>query len=264
MRSLFEQMIGVKVSCDYAWGDEGIGRIGARHDIAAYAGGDFKGKCVIFLHGNGETAVSEKYLFDQLNERGVSVVSPDYRGYGLTKGTFSESGCFETAHAAYDWLVAEKGVRPKDIISLGYSLGSGVAVELAASEQVGGLILQAPYYSGRELLPYWIKKFGAPDCVRRGLLGKLLALLRVRRAIKAERAFATDTRLETIKCPVLIFHGDADAIIPPSHGEKVLEGLASRKKEFVRVPDGGHNNFQFMMGYDEYVRKVVAFCAGME
>ena len=66
VKSLFEQMIGVRVSCDYAWDDEGIVRIGAGRDIAMYASGDFKGKCVIFLHGNGETAVSEKYLFDRI------------------------------------------------------------------------------------------------------------------------------------------------------------------------------------------------------
>ena len=89
MMSLFEKMIGVRIPCDYAWDDEGIVRIGAGRDVAAYVGGDFKGKCIIFLHGNGETAVSEKCLFDQLNERGVSVVAPDYRGYGLTRGGFA-------------------------------------------------------------------------------------------------------------------------------------------------------------------------------
>ena len=261
MRSLFEQMIGVKVSCDYAWGDDGIVRIGARHDIAAYAGGDFKGKCVIFLHGNGETAISEKYLYDTLNEKSISVVAPDYRGYGLTKGTFSERGCFETAHAAYDWLVAEKGVRPADIIPLGYSLGSGVAVELAASEQVGGLILQAPYYSGRALLPYWIKKFGAPGHRRDGFFKRLFTAFALRREVTAERSFATDCRLCRISCPALVFHGDADTVIPISHGERVFAGLASRRKEFERVEHGGHNNFQFMMGYDRYVAKIAAFCS---
>ena len=264
MKSLFEQMIGVKVPCDYTWDDKGIVRIGARRDIAAYAAGDFKGKCVIFLHGNGETAVSEKYLYDALNEKGISVIAPDYRGYGLTGGEFSERGCFEAAHAAYDWLMHEKSVEATDIIPLGYSLGSGVAVELAATEEVGGLMLQAPYCSGRELLPYWIKKFGVPDCVRRGFLGKLLAPLRLRRAIKAERTFAIDTRLEAIKCPALIFHGDADTIIPLAHGEKVLAGLASRRKELVRVPGGGHNNFQFMMGYDRYVAQIADFCQGFQ
>ena len=260
MKTLFEKMIGVKVPCDYAWDDDGIVRIGAGRDIAAYAGGDFKGKCIVFLHGNGETAVSEKYLFDQLNERGVSVVSPDYRGYGLTKGAFSEMGCFEAAHAAYDWLAAEKGVKSEDIIPLGYSLGSGVAVELAVSRQVGGLILQTPYYSGQALLPYWIKKFGVPDDLRKGLFNRLVPAIAVRRAVKVESAFATNRRLGCITCPAMIFHGDADTIIPISHGERVFVGLASSQKELVRVEHGQHNNFQFVMGYDKYVERIVKFC----
>ena len=123
MKSHFEKMIGIKVPCDYAWNDDGIVRIGAKRDIAAYAAGDFKGKCVTFLHGNGETAVSEKYLFDQLNERGVSVVAPDHRGYGLTCGEFSERGCFEVAHAAYDWLLNEKGVSTNGEVLPCLSLG---------------------------------------------------------------------------------------------------------------------------------------------
>jgi len=255
-------MIGVKVPCDYAWDDEGVVRIGAGRDIAAYVGGDFKGKCIVFLHGNGETAVSERYLFDQLNEHGVSIVAPDYRGYGLTKGEFSEKGCFEAAHAAYDWLGAEKSVDPSDIIPLGYSLGSGVAVELAASEQIGGLILQTPYYSGRALLPYWIKKFGVPDDLRKVLLNRLFPAFAVWRAVRAERSFATDSKLGRITCPTMIFHGDADTIIPISHGERVFADIASPHKEFVRIKDGQHNNFQFKMEYDKYIEKLVRFCNG--
>jgi fermentation-respiration switch protein FrsA (DUF1100 family) len=55
----------------------------------------------------------------------------------------------------------------------------------------------------------------------------------------------------------MIFHGDADTIIPPAHGRKVLDGLVSRQKESVRVEGGGHNNFQFCMGYDSSVAKIV-------
>ena len=263
MKSLFEKMIGVKVPCDYGWDDDGIVRIGAKCDIAAYAAGDFGGKCIIFLHGNGETAVSERFLYDSLSEKGVSVVAPDYRGYGLTRGEFSESGCFEAAHAAYEWLRHEKGVRPDDIVPLGYSLGSGVAVELAATEQVGGLILQAPYYSGQALLPHWIKKFGPPGDLRKGLLGRLFPSVAVRREVKAESAFATDRRLDCVTCPALIFHGDEDAIIPISHGKRVFEKIASAQKEFVQVERGQHNNFQFVMGYDRYVEKIVVFCVNV-
>ena len=261
MKSLFEKMIGIKIPCGYRWDDEGIVRIGAKRDIAAYAAGGFGGKCVIFLHGNGETVTTEKLLYDSLNEKGISVIAPDYRGYGLTCGEFSEGGCFEAAHAAYDWLRNEKGVSADDIIPLGYSLGSGVAVELAATKQVGGLILQAPYYSGRALLPHWIKKFGAPGKRPKGFIERMRAGFALRRAVKMENSFATDSRLSQITCPVLIFHGDADTIIPPVHGRKVLDGLVSHQKELVRVEGGGHNNFQFFMGYDKYVTKIVEFCS---
>ena len=259
MKTLFEKMIGIKVPCDYRWNDDGIVRIGAKRDIAAYVAGGFGGKCVIFLHGNGEIATSEKFLYDSLNEKGISVVAPDYRGYGLTGGEFSESGCYEAAHAAYDWLRNEKGVCVDDIIPLGYSLGSGVAVELAATEQVGGLILQTPYYSGCALLPHWIKTFGLPEDLKKGFFNRLFPAIAVRRAVKSEKSFPTDSRLDRITCPVLLFHGDADTVVPVSHGERVFAGISSPRKEFVRVAHGGHNNFQFMMGYDKYVDKIVFF-----
>ena len=104
---------------DYRWTDAGIVRIGAARDIAAYAIGDFRGKCLIFCHGNGETAVSERYWFEQLAAADVSVICPDYRGYGLSAGELSENGCYEAAHAAYSYLVEERHVSPQDIVVLG-------------------------------------------------------------------------------------------------------------------------------------------------
>lgn len=257
VKSLFEKMIGVKVPCDYGWDDGGIIRIGSKKDIAAYAVGDFKGKCIIILHGNGETAVSEKDLFDELNKNGISVISPDYRGYGLTGGEFSERGCHEVAHAAYEWLKTEKQINTTDIIPLGYSLGSGVAVELAVTEPVGGLILQAPYYSGRSLLPYWIKRFGYD---RRWRFLYPIGMVLLQCMMWLERSFATDRRLQKVRCPALVFHGSDDTIIPISHGKNVFDGLASRQKEFVRVEGGNHNNFQYVMGFENYVEKIVRFC----
>ena len=255
----FEKMIGVKIPCDYGWDNEGIVRIGAKRDIAAYAAGDFAGKCIIFLHGNGETAISEKELYIALNERGVSVIAPDYRGYGLSAGEFSEKGCYEAAHAAYEWLCVEKQIVPSDIIPLGYSLGSGVAVELAAAESVGGLILQAPYYSGRALLPYWIRRFGYSSDRRWRFILPLRRLF-LQMQVLRERSFGTNRRLHLINCPSLVFHGTCDTIIPATHGEKVFDGIASRQKEFVRVDGGSHNDFQHVMGFETYVDKIFRFC----
>lgn len=119
----FTQLILMSVKADYSWDSPGIVHLGDKQDIAAYLSGDCSGRCLIFLHGNGETAVSEKYWFDQLTASGVSVICPDYRGYGLSDGKLSEHGCYEVAHAAYDFLVNEKVVCCDNIFVLGYSLG---------------------------------------------------------------------------------------------------------------------------------------------
>ena len=79
--------------------------------------------------------------------------------------------------------------------------------------------------------------------------------------MRLERSFATDKRLCNISCPVLIFHGACDTIIPIAHGKKVFDGLAADRKEFVRVAGGSHNNFQHAMGFENYVEKIVRFCA---
>lgn len=63
MKSLFEKMIGVNVARDYALDDDGIVHVGARGDITAYADGDFGGKCVTFLRGNGEIVVDSANCF---------------------------------------------------------------------------------------------------------------------------------------------------------------------------------------------------------
>ena len=242
------QLILKNIPADYRWDDANIVRIGSSGDVAAYAVGDFKGPCLIFCHGNGETAVSEKYWFKKLVEAGVSVLCPDYRGYGLTGGRLSEAGCYEVAHEAYSYLVDQYQTRPKDIYVLGYSLGSAIAVELAANTQVGGLILQAPFLSGEALLKVWAKNYveWVPEFVLNGGMKVISGV------------FPTSTHLEKITVPALVIHGTSDEIIPYSQGEQVFKLLRSRQKEFVPVKNGGHNTFQYLMG-DDYIRTLVEF-----
>lgn len=202
------QLVLKNIPADYGWEDEGIVRLGSSKDIAAYIAGDFKGPCLIFCHGNGETAVSEKYWFKKLVGASVSIVCPDYRGYGLTEGRLSEAGCYEVAHAAYSYLVDDRRVNPSDVYVLGYSLGSAIAVELASSEQVRGLILQAPFVSGDELLKVWAKTYAEqiPNCVLKVGLKAIGGV------------FPTSSRLPKIAVPSLVIHGTSDEVIPYSQG----------------------------------------------
>ena len=236
------------IPADYSWSDAGIVRIGADRDIAAYAVGDFRGKCLIFCHGNGETAVSERYWFGKLAEAGVSVICPDYRGYGLSSGELSEDGCYAAAHAAYAYLVQERHVSPQDIVVLGYSLGSAVAVELSVTEKTGGLILQTPFANGRKLLRAWAAKFGFAFSVA----GWIVSFL------PCKQPFSTTSRLGSVSVPTLVIHGTADGIIPCSQGREVFRRINVANKRFVSVDGAGHCNFQYFLG-EKYVPLLVDF-----
>jgi len=236
----FEKMILLQIPADYSWSDSGIVRLGKRQDIAAFAVGDFSDLCLIFCHGNGETAISERYWFEKLSENGISVICPDYRGYGLSSGPLSEHGCYEAAHAAYEWLSKTKKVPASRIAVLGYSLGSAVAVELAVSVQLMSMILQAPFLGGAELRPIWERRRG--DSISK----------------ECEKSFPTFERLPSIYVPTLVIHGVADSIIPFEHGKIVFKRLASTDKMFIPVEDGGHCNFQFFLG-EKYVSTLVDF-----
>lgn len=236
------------IPADYRWMDAGIVRIGAARDIAAYEIGDFRGKCLIFCHGNGETAVSERYWFEQLAKAGVSVICPDYRGYGLSAGELSENGCYEAAHEAYSYLVEERHASPQDIVVLGYSLGSAVAVELSVTEKTGGLILQTPFAGGRKLLRSWASKLGRVMSV----VGWTVSFLPI------NCAFPTLSRLGRVSVPTLVIHGTADNIVPCSHGREVFRRISLSNKRFVPVDGAGHCNFQYFLG-EKYVPLLVDF-----
>ena len=235
----FTYMILMDVPADYGWDTKGIMRIGDKKDIAAYLTGDCGGRCLIFCHGNGETVVSERHWFNKLSAAGVSVICPEYRGYGLSEGASSESGCYEAAHAAYDFLVNEKGVRCEDIFVLGYSLGSAIAVELAATQTVGGLILQTPFLSGWRLKRFWLGEEGMP-------------------IEDDDNSFPTSSRLPRIHVPTLVIHGTSDDVVPFSHGEAVFNRIASNEKAFVTVEDAGHCTFQTKLG-DDYIPLLLNF-----
>ena len=239
------------IPADYSWADAGIVRIGAERGIAAYTVGDFCGKCLIFCHGNGETAASERYWFEKLAEAGVSVICPDYRGYGLSAGKLSEAGCYEAAHAAYDYLVEERHVSPQDIVVLGYSLGSAVAIELSVAEPTAGLILQTPFADGRKLLRAWASKLGRVMSV----VGWVASFLPVR------CSFPTSSRLGRVSVPTLVIHGTADNIVPYSHGKEVFRRITVPSKRFVSVDGAGHCNFQYFLG-EKYVPLLVDFIQG--
>jgi fermentation-respiration switch protein FrsA (DUF1100 family) len=174
---------------------------------------------VIYLPGNGDFLAGLAGRFRDIAVDGTGLVALSYRGYAGSSGRPSEQGLLLDAATAYAFTAARYG--PDQIVAWGFSLGSGVAVALAAEQPVGGLILEAPYTS--------IVDVAAAH----------FPLVPVRWLVKDR--FHSDQRIALVKASLLIMHGARDATIPISFGERLF-ALAPEPKQFVRFSEGGHND----------------------
>lgn len=184
---------------------------------------------MLFCHGNGGNLTSRPGYYRAILETGVSLLAFDYRGYGRSEGEPSEAGTYTDASTAYSSLRA-RGFAPEHILVWGESLGGGIASNLAATERVGGLVLQSTFTSipdiGAELFPW--------------LPVKLISRIK----------YDTLSRLPQITCPVVVMHSRADTTIRIWHGEKNF--AATREpKAFVEI--GGDHNDALLANRPAYV-----------
>jgi fermentation-respiration switch protein FrsA (DUF1100 family) len=174
---------------------------------------------ILYFHGNGGALRDRVERFGKLARDGFGLVALEYRGYGGNTGTPTEAGLVADAEAAYAYAAARYPAR--QIVLWGESLGSGVAVALAANHPVSKLVLEAPFTSVTDVaaakLPF------IP-------VGWLL-----------RDQFRSDRRIATVQAPLLIMHGKRDSIIPVTLGERLF-ALAHEPKQFVRFPEGGHDD----------------------
>ena len=101
---------------------------------------------ILYFHGNAGNLASRSERVRRFLARGWGVLFMSYRGYSGSSGSPSERANVADAKRAYEMLRRE-GVPPEDIIVYGESLGSGVAVQVAAEKGIAGLVLDAPYTS---------------------------------------------------------------------------------------------------------------------
>jgi uncharacterized protein len=174
---------------------------------------------VIYFPGNGDFLAGRVSRFRAMTLNGTGLVAVSYRGYAGSSGRPSEQGLLLDAAAAYAFTAARYSA--DRIVVWGFSLGSGVAVALAAGQPVGKLILEAPYTSIAEVA------------------GSLLRIVPVRWLVRDQ--FRSDERIARVTAPLLIMHGERDSTISIKMGERLF-ALAHQPKQFVRFPEGGHDN----------------------
>ncbi len=190
---------------------------------------------VLFFMGNTGSLARFPTSMTQHQAAGRMVVAMQYPGGGGVDGAPSEGGLKDLALAGFDWVAANTD-RP--IYVHGYSLGTGLAVHVAARRGIAGLLLDAPF---ARMCDVMVRQSALPACYLPGV-----------------QRWDTLHDLEGITADVHIQHGDADQLIPASDGQRLARAMeaAGIDVTFHLVPGGTHNN---IFRTDGYWDRVAAF-----
>ena len=194
---------------------------------------------LLWFYGNGETVAAIWPVVRAFQPPGTAVLVLDYPGYGGSGGRATEAALYAAAEAAYAALAARPGVDPQRIYAYGRSLGSAVATHVAAHRPVAGLILESPFTSAAAMAKHHY-----------GFLPRFLVRL----------SLDNLTNVKNVHCPILLFHGDADRLVPTAMGMAVA-AAASGPVDVVLIHGSGHND-TYDVGGRAYRDKVWAFITG--
>lgn len=175
---------------------------------------------LLYFHGNVGGLASRADRVARFAQAGYGVFMLSYRGYSGSTGKPSEAAIIGDAALAYRYL-RDLGLSSSGIVAYGESLGTGVAVQLAAAHPVAALILDAPYTS----LP---------------AIGKTLYPFMPVETFMTDR-FDSKRHIASVNAPLLILHGSNDHTIPIELGE-ALFNAATEPKTFVPLDGAGHSN----------------------
>jgi hypothetical protein len=191
---------------------------------------------LLFLHGNGGNISHRRDSVGIFHRLGLEVLIIDYRGYGRSEGTPSETGLYLDAAAAWRYLREAKGFPASQILIFGRSLGGAVAAQLASQVEAGGVILESSFSSARE--------------VAHTLFPMLSRLVMLRYDFPAAR-FIAQTR-----SPVLVLHSPEDELIPYLCGQRLFEAAPEPK---VFAPLRGDHNSGFLQSQPGYEQTLSRF-----
>ncbi len=181
------------------------------HLVAWYAPAQEGQPTIFYLHGNAGALVHRAGRVRRYRANGYGVFMHSYRGFSGSTGTPSEAKIVADALMAYDTL-KQLGADDSEIVVYGESLGTAVAVQVAANRRPGGLVLESPFSSavdvGTYLYPYL----------------PVFLLLKDR--------FDSLHYIDKVKAPILVIHGEDDRIIPPRFGRKLFAAATAPKTAY--------------------------------
>ena len=189
---------------------------------------------ILYFHGNAGDLARWGEIAIFFTKKEYDVIVMDYRTYGKSTGKLSEDALFKDAQLFYNFTLGN--YKEADIIVYGRSLGAAVATHTASKNKPAKLILETPFYNLHEIAK------------------KRFPILPLKWLLKYK--FESNQYITDVSCPITIFHGTEDKVVPYKSGRKLFN-LASGKKEFITVDGGGHNDLINFKAYTTTIDRVL-------
>lgn len=190
---------------------------------------------ILYFHGNAGDLSRWGIVAEYFVEKQYDVLIMDYRTYGKSTGKLSEQAFYNDAQYCYDYL--KKQYSEENITLYGRSLGTGIAAYLASKNKPKQLILETPYYSIAD-----VAKSRFP-------------IFPVEKLLKYK--FPTYKFIKKVSCPITIFHGTEDMVVPYKSAKKLFEVSPKKNTTFVTINEGNHNDLINYELYRSQINKVL-------
>lgn len=212
---------------------------------------------LLYLHGNAENLSTHAHLVSWLPAQGYQVLALDYRGYGGSEGIQEIDGVHADAQAALAWLVNKPRDETGPIIVYGQSLGGSIATYLVAHsplrKQISALIVDSAFSSYRRIAREKLGQFWLTWPFQWPLSFSI-----------SDRYASEDAIASISPIPLLLMHGDHDAVVDASHAQRLYDA-AREPKQLWLVKGGQHIDATFhpdiRVRFLDFLQKVVASSA---
>ncbi len=222
-----------KLSADYAYNFDApfeeinlTSKDGATLNALHFKQANSKG-CILYFHGNAGNLSRWGEIAQRFLPYQYDVLIMDYRSFGKSTGKLSEAALFSDAQLFYDYVA--KQYSKEQIVLYGRSLGTGIASWLASKNPTKGVFLETPYYSIVDVAAHHYRLFP------------------VRQLAKYE--LKSHEYLQKVDCPIFIFHGTKDRVVPYEQGKKLEASIKNKTVELYTIEGGNHHN---LYEYDKF------------
>lgn len=186
---------------------------------------------IVYYHGNAGTLHRWGEVVQYHVGLSYDVVVMDYRGYGKSTGERTQASMLADAQQFYDYTLEH--YTEDQITVYGRSLGTGLATYVASKNEPKRLILETPYHDLKSLAQRYYPIFPVGIALRFN--------------------FKSNEYAQRVDCPIYIFHGTEDEVVPYRHGKRLYEAIPAGKAEFFTILEGAHKN---LIEFEEFRRAV--------